>query len=55
MVRTKRRQRAEEAVRKLPIKVLFPLATLLLPPLFVVVMGPAFLRFGELVKIIGER
>lgn len=55
MVRTKRRQRAEEAVRKLPIKVLFPLATLLLPPLFVVVMGPAALKFAELVKIIGER
>jgi tight adherence protein C len=52
LLRTKRRQRAEEAARKLPIKVLFPLATLLLPPLFIMVAGPAFLKFGELVKLL---
>ena len=53
LLRTKRRQRAEEAARKLPIKVLFPLAAFLLPPLFVVVMGPAFLKIKELVRFIG--
>ena len=52
LLRTKRRQRAEEAARKLPIKVLFPLATMLLPPLFIVVVGPAFLKIGDLVQVI---
>jgi tight adherence protein C len=55
MVRTKRRQRAEEAVRKLPIKVLFPLATLLLPPLFIAVMGPAVLKFTDLMDVVLKR
>lgn len=52
LLRTKRRQRAEEAARKLPIKVLFPLATMLLPPLMVMVAGPAFLKFGDLIKVL---
>lgn len=55
LLRTKRRQRAEEIARKLPIKMLIPLATLLLPPLFVVIIGPAFLRFGDVVRVISER
>ncbi len=55
LLRTKRRQRAEETARKLPIKVLFPLATLLLPPLFIMVAGPAFLKFRDLVKLLVER
>jgi tight adherence protein C len=55
LLRTKRRQRAEEAARKLPIKVLFPLATLLLPALFVMVLGPAFLQFKNLIKLLVER
>ena len=55
LLRTKRRQRAEERARKLPIKVLFPLATLLLPPLFIMVAGPAFLRFKDLIKVLAER
>ena len=52
LLRTKRRQRAEEAARKLPIKVLFPLAAFLLPPLFIMVAGPAFLKLGDVVKLI---
>jgi tight adherence protein C len=48
LLRTKRRQRAEEAARKLPIKMLFPLALLILPPLLVITVGPAMLRLGEL-------
>ncbi len=55
LVRTRRRQRAEEAARKLPIKVLFPLATMLLPPLFVLVLGPAFMQMKVLVKTVTQR
>src|SRR5579862_2889195 len=52
LLRTKRRQRAEEAARKLPIKMLFPLALFILPALFIVVGGPAILRIGDLVYIL---
>ena len=46
-LRTKRRQRAEEAARKLPLKLLFPLVLFILPPLFIILIGPAALRLSE--------
>jgi len=52
LLRTKRRQRAEEAARKLPIKMLFPLALFILPAIFIVVGGPALLRIRELVTVV---
>jgi tight adherence protein C len=55
VLRTKRRQRAEEAARKLPIKILFPLALFILPSLFVVAIGPSILRIGDLMAIVGSR
>jgi tight adherence protein C len=55
VLRTKRRQRAEEAARKLPIKILFPLALFILPALFVVAIGPSVLRIGDLVGLINAR
>jgi tight adherence protein C len=46
-LRTKRRQRAEEAARKLPLKLLFPLILFILPPLFIILVGPAALRLAD--------
>lgn len=43
-LRLKRRQRAEEAARKLPLKLLFPLIVFILPPMFIILVGPAAFR-----------
>lgn len=44
MLRTKRRQRAEEQAAKIALKLLFPLIFFIFPSLLVVLMGPAFIQ-----------
>lgn len=46
-LRTKRRQRAEEAAAKIALKLLFPLIFFIFPSLLVVLMGPAFIQISR--------
>lgn len=49
-MRIRRRQRAEEKARKVPVKVLFPLILCLFPAMFIVLLGPGMLRIGDLLQ-----
>lgn len=46
-LRTKRRQRAEQAAQKAAVKLLFPLACFLFPTLFIAILGPAALQLAD--------
>lgn len=46
-LRTRRRQAAQEAARKLSVKLIFPVFFLIMPAVFVVTLGPAVLSFLE--------
>jgi tight adherence protein C len=46
-LRTKRRQRAEQAAQKASVKLLFPLACFLFPTLFIAILGPAAINLYD--------
>lgn len=46
-LRTKRRQRAEQAAQKAAVKLLFPLACFLFPTLFIAILGPALIQLMD--------
>ncbi len=46
-MRTRRRQIIEEKAQKAPLKILFPLAFLILPVLFIVVLFPGLYNMAQ--------
>ena len=53
-LRTKRRQRAEEAAAKTGVKMVFPLVVCIFPAIWIVTIGPAAIRFIQVLGPMGK-
>jgi tight adherence protein C len=55
VLRTKRRQRAEEAAAKTGVKMVFPLVFCIFPAIWVVTIGPAAIKIVEVIIPMGQK
>ena len=54
-LRTKRRQRAEEAAAKTAVKMVFPLAICIFPAIWIVTLGPVAIKFVQVLGPMSDR
>ena len=55
VLRTKRRQRAEEAAAKTGVKMVFPLAICIFPTIWIVTLGPVAIKFVQVIGPLADR